>query len=75
MSDAAVAFVATLVWASSTTTDGAGTATSQRWDPPWLLLLVGVAVVLVTLAVLWWLFLIVRVQDTFRDDTRWRRRR
>lgn len=48
---------------------------SQRWDPPWLEMLVAVAVVLVALAVLWWLFLVVRIQDRLGGDSRPRRRR
>ena len=49
--------------------------TGARWDPQWLVALVAVAVVLVGLAVVWWLFLVVRVQDYWRGESAPRRRR
>ena len=48
---------------------------ADRWDPPWEQYLVGVALVLAILAFVWWTFLVVRVQDLFRDETAARRRR
>lgn len=42
----------------------------ERWDPPWLAILVVVALVLVALAVVWWVLLVARMQDRLkRDDT------
>jgi protein-S-isoprenylcysteine O-methyltransferase Ste14 len=42
------------------------TAEPERWDPPWLEVLIGVSVVLVALAFLWWLLLVVRMRDRDR---------
>lgn len=39
----------------------------DRWDPPWLAWLTTMAAALVGLAVLWWLFLEVRIQDRLRS--------
>ena len=47
--------------ASLTTTD-----VGDRWDPPWLAWMSGIAAVLVSLALLWWLFIEVRLQDRLR---------
>lgn len=47
---------------ATVTTDAA----VDRWDPPWLLVLAAVAVILVGIAVLWWLFLVLRIQDRVR---------
>lgn len=48
-------------------------ARADRWDPPWLQLLVGVALLLAILAFLWWVFLVARLQDLFRDEAAPRR--
>lgn len=37
----------------------------DRWDPPWLTWMATLAAGLVGLALLWWLFLEVRIQDRF----------
>lgn len=47
----------------------------DRWDPPWMQWLVGVALLLAILAFLWWAFLVIRVQDLLRDESAARRRR
>lgn len=39
----------------------------DRWNPPWLVWLSLLAMVLVALAVSWWLFLEVRIQDRLRS--------
>lgn len=49
--------------------------TGPRWEPQWLEILIVVAIFLVTLAVVWWLFLVVRVQDRWRHESIGRRRR
>lgn len=47
---------------------------AARWEPAWLEMLVAVAAVLVAIAVVWWLFLVVRLQDRWRGESRPRRR-
>lgn len=43
------------------------TEAAERWDPPWLGWMSGIAVVLVGLGLAWWLFLERRIQDRFRS--------
>lgn len=63
-----------LAWLVATVPAEAPVDGAPRWDPPWLAMLVAVAVVLVGLAVVWWLFLVLRVQDRVRGSGRPRRR-